>query len=637
MVSLVPTTLQRLLDAGLRDPPALRWALLGGAPATDALQGARRGRGRAGRADLRADRGVLAGHHARARRCSARGAHRRRRRDPRQRPDRGAGRRARARHRRPGRVAAPTARCASLGRKADTIVSGGENVAPAEVEAVLEAHPDVVEAAVHGRADPEWGEAVVATVVAAPDVEAEELRAWCAARLAIVQGAQGRSPSPWRCRARASGKLARRDLQMSDEREELHRPLGRHGRRLEGHAARTSSARSSPSRSGWSTRSTRSRATACSSWRRASATPACWPPQRVAPGRRACSSPTAPRTWSPRRASTPRRSGRRTSNYGRMQAEWIDLPTASVDGVLCRFGYMLLVDPEAALRETRRVLKPGGRVALAVWDDARAQPVDGASSATRWPSAGLAPAAGQKARARSRWAPRRRSPSCSTRPASTTSRWRADGPRHGRPEPRCLVGSRHAVLDDDGRGRARAWRPPSTTDCVISSMRGTAPYVRDDGSLAGARAGRWSRRQPRRDPARAHASPQGLRLLLGSGHRRRRPGADLLPRALARPGGAGARGARGAAALRHAGGAHVADGLNRFLPDAVHARHPPPRARHARQLAAAARPRAGRDAVDDVGRDRRHRALRVAHPRLRPPRHRRRAPAQHGARRRASR
>jgi len=57
-----------------------------------------------------------------------------------------------------------------------------------------------------------------------------------------------------------------------------------------------------------------------------------------------------------------------------MQAEWIDLPTASVDSVLCRFGYMLLVDPEAALRETRRVLKSGGRVALAVWDDLERNP-----------------------------------------------------------------------------------------------------------------------------------------------------------------------------------------------------------------------------------------------------------------------
>ena len=47
----------------------------------------------------------------------------------------------------------------------------------------------------------------------------------------------------------------------------------------------------------------------------------------------------------------------------------IDLETASVDGVLCRYGYMLLADPEIALRETRRVLKPGARVALAAWTD----------------------------------------------------------------------------------------------------------------------------------------------------------------------------------------------------------------------------------------------------------------------------
>ena len=50
-----------------------------------------------------------------------------------------------------------------------------------------------------------------------------------------------------------------------------------------------------------------------------------------------------------------------------IDAEWIDLPTASLDGVLCRWGYMLLADPATALGETRRVLRPGGRVALAAW------------------------------------------------------------------------------------------------------------------------------------------------------------------------------------------------------------------------------------------------------------------------------
>jgi ubiquinone/menaquinone biosynthesis C-methylase UbiE len=45
----------------------------------------------------------------------------------------------------------------------------------------------------------------------------------------------------------------------------------------------------------------------------------------------------------------------------------LDQPAASLDGVLCRWGYMLLDDPEAALKETRRVLKPGAKVALAAW------------------------------------------------------------------------------------------------------------------------------------------------------------------------------------------------------------------------------------------------------------------------------
>jgi SAM-dependent methyltransferase len=57
-----------------------------------------------------------------------------------------------------------------------------------------------------------------------------------------------------------------------------------------------------------------------------------------------------------------------------LNAEWIDLPLASVDAVLCRWGYMLVADPSAALAETRRVLRPGGRLALAVWDSAQHNP-----------------------------------------------------------------------------------------------------------------------------------------------------------------------------------------------------------------------------------------------------------------------
>ncbi len=100
------------------------------------------------------------------------------------------------------------------GRKADTIVSGGENVAPAEVEAVLEAHPQVLEAAVLGRSDPRWGEAVTAIVVARAGaaLAPEELRAHCAQALApykvpkrVVLSAE---PLP---RTR-SGKLLRREL-----------------------------------------------------------------------------------------------------------------------------------------------------------------------------------------------------------------------------------------------------------------------------------------------------------------------------------------------------------------------------------------------------------------------------------------
>jgi SAM-dependent methyltransferase len=57
-----------------------------------------------------------------------------------------------------------------------------------------------------------------------------------------------------------------------------------------------------------------------------------------------------------------------------MDAEKIDLPDGSMDVVVCRMGYMLMADPAAALRESGRVLAPGGRLALAVWTDAASNP-----------------------------------------------------------------------------------------------------------------------------------------------------------------------------------------------------------------------------------------------------------------------
>jgi O-succinylbenzoic acid--CoA ligase len=71
-------------------------------------------------------------------------------------------------------------------RLGDVIVSGGENVLPAEVEEVLRRHPDVADAAAVGRADPEWQEAVAAVVVLRDGAAArpEELRRHCAESLA---------------------------------------------------------------------------------------------------------------------------------------------------------------------------------------------------------------------------------------------------------------------------------------------------------------------------------------------------------------------------------------------------------------------------------------------------------------------
>jgi len=229
LVSLVATTLARLLDAGLEHPPALRCALTGGGPVPAAL------------VQRASDAGVpVSMTYGLTESCSqvtttpvaalAEG-------------DLGAGpplfcTRVCCADDGEILVSGPTVAPGSLqpdgrlhtgdlgridergrlwitGRKADTIVSGGENVAPSEVEAVLEGHPDVLEAAVLARADERWGEAVTAIVVGRPGraPDGEALRAHCAAALAAYK-----VPKTIELREQAlprtrSGKLLRRELE----------------------------------------------------------------------------------------------------------------------------------------------------------------------------------------------------------------------------------------------------------------------------------------------------------------------------------------------------------------------------------------------------------------------------------------
>ncbi len=100
------------------------------------------------------------------------------------------------------------------GRVDDTIIRGGENVAPAEVEDALRGHPSVAEVGVVGRPDDEWGHRILAVVVLKPGaaaVSAEELRAFARAR---VRGS--RSPDDIVFAAELpytpTGKLLRREL-----------------------------------------------------------------------------------------------------------------------------------------------------------------------------------------------------------------------------------------------------------------------------------------------------------------------------------------------------------------------------------------------------------------------------------------
>jgi O-succinylbenzoic acid--CoA ligase len=98
-------------------------------------------------------------------------------------------------------------------RLGDVIVTGGENVIPAEVEEVLLRHPEVADAAAVGRADAEWQEAVTAVVVLRDhaEVSAEELRDHCADALAgykVPKRIEFATELP----RTASGKLIRRAL-----------------------------------------------------------------------------------------------------------------------------------------------------------------------------------------------------------------------------------------------------------------------------------------------------------------------------------------------------------------------------------------------------------------------------------------
>lgn len=99
------------------------------------------------------------------------------------------------------------------GRSDDTIIRGGENIAPAELEDVLVEHPSVHQVAVVGADDPEWGQIIVAVVVAEPDTApaVEELRNWVRARL---RGSRTPDRVVFRAELPVSptGKILRRDL-----------------------------------------------------------------------------------------------------------------------------------------------------------------------------------------------------------------------------------------------------------------------------------------------------------------------------------------------------------------------------------------------------------------------------------------
>jgi ubiquinone/menaquinone biosynthesis C-methylase UbiE len=82
--------------------------------------------------------------------------------------------------------------------------------------------------------------------------------------------------------------------------------------------------------------------------------------------------------FAPEMVAAARRQGRElgigNAEFRVLDAERMELDTDTVDGVVCRWGYMLMMNPAAAFAETRRVLRPGGRLAFSVFADPQANP-----------------------------------------------------------------------------------------------------------------------------------------------------------------------------------------------------------------------------------------------------------------------
>ena len=110
-------------------------------------------------------------------------------------------------------------------RKKNLIISGGENVYPAEVEQVLCEHPAIAEVAVVGAPDPKWGETVCAVVVLRPghSLTLAEIRSYCQDRIASYKIPVRMTLSPQPLLRTATGKLVKSEIQalVQDDRSAL--------------------------------------------------------------------------------------------------------------------------------------------------------------------------------------------------------------------------------------------------------------------------------------------------------------------------------------------------------------------------------------------------------------------------------